>query len=57
LLAFFYFVTSIILLQAAVDAIAAGLTFFILFAVLFVNGQVTLRVWYGALTLIALDFA
>jgi len=46
---------SIALFQATLDTVAAGLALIILNTVLLINSQITLRIWYGALTLITAD--
>jgi hypothetical protein len=55
-LAFFFLVAGIPLFEAALDAVVGRVAFFYLFAFLFLNSEVAVRVGDGASALIALDF-
>jgi uncharacterized membrane protein len=49
-----FFVMGVALLQAALNAIAPGLTFLVLNTVFLINSQIAVRIGYGVMALIAL---
>ena len=57
LLTFLFFIMGIAFFQAALNAIAPSIAFFVLNPILFIDGQIAVGIWYGAFALIALYFS
>jgi hypothetical protein len=56
-LTFLFFIMSITLLQATLNAIAPGLTFLVLNTILLINSQIALSIRYCVMTLITFYLA